>query len=55
MTKNAPVDFQALVRDYGWDVAERARAEWLRAYDRRIEALREGWRSAFRGAEGGKD
>jgi hypothetical protein len=26
-----PFNFQALVRDYGWDVAERAAAEWQQA------------------------
>jgi hypothetical protein len=31
-----PFDFQALVRDYGWDVAEKARADWNRAYQQRL-------------------
>jgi hypothetical protein len=53
--KHRPIDFQALVRDYGWDVAERACEQWLNDYDRRIEELRESWRRVFRGTEGARD
>lgn len=51
-SKKYIANFQALVRDYGWDVAERAAAEWDTVVNIDKKA---GWRKIFRAAEGAKD